>query len=78
MHIIYLIHKHFKSCFSAANVSHRNEPIATDTMFSDEPMLGSNAKAVQILVGHNSRYIHVYRVATDHDLSCTLEENIMN
>ena len=47
-------------------------------MFSDDPVLGSNATAVQILIGQNSKYIDIYRVVMDHDLSCTLEENIMN
>ena len=39
------IHKHFKCCFLAANVSCHNEPIATDTVCSDEPVLGSKAQA---------------------------------
>ena len=47
-------------------------------MFSGESVLGSNARAVQILAGHNSKYIDVYGVTTDCDLSHTLEENIMN
>ena len=47
-------------------------------MFSDEPALGSNATTVQIFIGHISKCINVYRVATDHDLSHTPEENIMN
>ena len=47
-------------------------------MFSDEPTLGSNATTAQILIGHNCRYINIYRVATDHDLCHTLEQNIMN
>ena len=40
--------------------------------------LGSNTTAVQIFVGHNSKYINFYGVATDHDISCTLEENIVS
>ena len=47
-------------------------------MFSDDHVQGSNATAVQIFIGQNSKYIDIYRVAMDHDLSCTLEENIMN
>ena len=34
--------------------------------------------AAQILVGHNSKYLDVNGVATDHNLSHSLEENIMN
>ena len=44
----------------------------------NEPALGSNHTTAQIFVGHNSKYIDAYGVATDHGLSCTLEENIMN
>ena len=50
----------------------------TDTMFSGEAALGSNMTAVETFVGCNSKYIDVYGVATDHDLSHTLEHNIMN
>ena len=64
--------------FPAANITNCNEPVTTDTKFSDEPVLGSNARAVQSLVGCNYKYIDVYGVATDHDLCHTLEENIMN
>ena len=49
-------HKHFKSCFPASNVFCCNEPVTTDTMFSDEPALGSNTTAVQIFIGCNSKY----------------------
>ena len=71
-------HKDLKSNSPATNVTCHNEPVATNTMFSNEPALGSNPTAVQIFIGHNSKYIDVYRVAADCDLSCTLEENIMN
>ena len=70
--------KHFKSCFPADSVSHQNEPIATDTMFSDQATLGRNAQAAQKFIGCNSKYIDVYGVVTDQDLSHTLEENIMS
>ena len=46
-------------------------------MFFDEPVLGSSTTALQIFIGHNSKYIDIYGVATDCDLSHTLEENIM-
>ena len=47
-------------------------------MVSNEGALASNAQAAQIFVGHNSKYIDVYGIATDQDLSHTLEENIMS
>ena len=43
------IHKHFKSFFSAASVSHHHEPVTTITKFSNEPGLGNNATTVEIL-----------------------------
>ena len=71
-------HKQFKSHFPGTNVTHHNEPVATNTMFCNESQLGNNVTAAQIFVGHNSNYINVYGVATDHDLSHTLEEKMMN
>ena len=70
-------HKHYKSHFPTANVNCHNELVITNTV-CNEPALGSNHTTAQIFVGHNSKYIDAYGVATDHGLSCTLEENIMN
>ena len=47
-------------------------------MLSNEPAIGSIATAAQIFMGCNLKYNDVYRVVTDHDLSHTLENNIMN
>ena len=47
-------------------------------MFSNEAALGNTTTAAQIFIGHNSKYIDIYGVATACDLPCTLEENIMN
>ena len=32
-----ILKKHYKSPFPALNVSRRNEPVATDTVYSDTP-----------------------------------------
>ena len=55
-HNVYCIpfHKHFKSHFPAANISCHNEPVTTDTMFSDELALRSNATSAQIFIGCSS------------------------
>ena len=45
-------------------------------MIFDEPVLGSNAPAMLVFIWCNSMYIVIYIVATDHDLSHTLEEII--
>ena len=47
-------------------------------MFSNKPALGSNAQAAQLFIGHNSKYIDVYRVLTYFNLSHTLKENTMS
>ena len=78
MDIMFPFTKHFKSHFPATNITHHNEPVTTNTLFSTQLTLGSNTTAVQIFVRCNSKYINVYGVATDCNLSCTLEENIMN
>ena len=39
---------HFKSRFPALNVRRRNEPVATDTVFSDVPSVVTGYKAAQV------------------------------
>ena len=78
MHIAFDCTDHFKPCFRATNISCHNEPVTTNTMFSDDPAIGSNTTAAQIFIRHNLNYIDIYGVATDWDLSHMLEENIMN
>ena len=70
------IASHFANILSHVSLLPTSLTITTNTMLSDEPAQGSNATAVQIFIGHNSMYIDIYRVATDQDLSCTLEQNI--
>ena len=43
--------KHFKSRFPAFNIPHRNEAVATDTIFSDTPAIDSGASMAQIVLG---------------------------
>jgi hypothetical protein len=46
--------KHYKSRFPAFNVSWRNEPVATDTVFSNTPVIDNGAKIAQVFVGCNT------------------------
>ena len=46
--------KHFKSRFPAVNIPHRNEAVATDTIFSDTPAIDSGVTMAQIFVGEDS------------------------
>jgi hypothetical protein len=43
--------QHWRSRFPACNVKRRNEPVATDTVFSDTPAVDSGVTAAQIFVG---------------------------
>ena len=52
--------QHFKSRFPAANVRRRNEPVATDTVFSDVPAVDDGSKCAQLFVGTKSLVADVY------------------
>jgi hypothetical protein len=68
--------QHWRSRFPACNVKRRNEPVATDTVFSDTPAVDSGVTAAQIFVGRESLVAHVYGLKTDKEFVNTLEENI--
>ena len=68
--------KHFKSRFPALNVHRRNEPVATDTIWSDTPALHSGFIAAQVFVGRFSLVTDVYGMVTDASFVHVLEDNI--
>ena len=68
--------KHFKSRFPALNVHRRNEPVATDTIWSDTPSVDGGYKAAQLFVGRKTLVADIYPVRSDSDFSATLEDNI--
>ena len=70
------LRQHFKSRFPACNVHRRNEPVATDTIFSDTPAVDSGVKAAQLFVGRKSLVADVYPIKTDKEFVNTLEDNI--
>ena len=51
---------HFKSKFSDFNIPHRNEAVATDTIFSDTPAIDSGVSMAQMFVGKDSLVSDVY------------------
>ena len=67
---------HWRSRFPACNVKRRNEPVATDTVFSDTPAVDSGVKAAQLFVGRKSLVADVYPCKTDGEFVNTLEDNI--
>jgi hypothetical protein len=57
-------------------VKHRDKPVATDTVFSDTPVVDSGVTCAQLFVGRESLVPDVYGLNTDNALVITLEDNI--
>jgi hypothetical protein len=57
-----IIKQHWPSLFPACNVKRRNEPVATDTVFSDTPAVDSGVTCAQLFVGRESLVADVYGV----------------
>jgi hypothetical protein len=70
------LRKHFKSRFPALNVHRRNEPVATDTIWSDTPAVDNGAKFAQLFVGRRSLVTDAYPMKTDKEFVNTLEDHI--
>ena len=68
--------KHFKSRFPAFIIPHRNEAIATDTIFSDTPAIDSGVTMAQNFVGKDSLVSDVYPMHSSQQFVNTLEDNI--
>ena len=59
------IRRHYRSRFPACNVHRRSEPVATDTIYSDTPAIGSGHTCAQIFVGKDSLVTDAYGMSTD-------------
>ena len=70
------LRKHYKSPNPALNVHRRNEGVATDTIYSDEPAIDDGARAAQLFVGCDSMVTDVYALHTEKQFVNTLEDNI--
>ena len=68
--------KAFWSPFPALNVHRRQEPVATDTVYSDEPAIDDGSMAAQLFIGRKSLVTDVYGVKTDQQFVSTLEDSI--
>ena len=71
-----LMKKHFKSPFPVCNVARRNEPVATDTVYSDVPAIDGGQTAAQLFVGRNTLVTDAYGMTSDKQFVNTLEDNI--
>jgi hypothetical protein len=68
--------KHFKSRFPAFNVMRRNEPVATDTVYSDTSAVDDGAKCAQLFVGRDTLVTDIYGMKSGNEFIITLEDNI--
>ena len=71
-----ILQKRYKSPFPALNVHRRNEPIATDTVYSDTPAIDCGYTSAQIFVGTEPMFTDVYGMKSDKQFVNTLENVI--
>jgi len=68
--------KHYKSRFPALNVQRRQEPVATDTIFSKTPAVDSGVTAAQLFIGKHSLVSDIYPLKSTSQFVNTLEDMI--
>eukprot|EP00980_Cylindrotheca_fusiformis_P004536 scaffold963_cov114-Cylindrotheca_fusiformis.AAC.2 len=68
--------KHYKSAYPALNVQRRDEPVATDTVYSDTPAIDGGETCAQLFVGTETLVTDVYGMKTEHQFVNTLEDNV--
>ena len=71
-----ILKKHYKSPFPALNVTRRDEPVATDIVYSNTPAIDNGCKQAQIFVGTKTMFTDVYGMKTDSQFVNTLEDCI--
>ena len=71
-----MLKKRSKSSFPALNVRRRDEPVATDTVYSDVPAVDSGVTIAQIFVGTKSLLTDAYPMKRDKDFPAALQDNI--
>lgn len=72
-----ILKKHYKSPNPALNVQRRDEPLATDTIFSDTPAIDNGSTVAQFFVGTKTRVCDVYSMKTSKQFVNTLEDIII-
>jgi hypothetical protein len=71
-----ILKKHFKSQFPALNVKRRDEPAATDTVYSGTPTIDGGETCAQNNFGTETLVTDVYGMKTDRQFINTLEDNV--
>ena len=68
--------KHLKSRNPALKIPRRHEAVATDTVFSDTPVVDSGVKQAQVFVGRDTLVADACPMKSGKQLVNTLEDNI--
>lgn len=71
-----LLKNNFKSPFLVLNVSQYNEPVATDTVFSDTPAIDNISTSAQFFSGTEILLTDAYGIKLDKKFVNNLEDNI--
>ena len=70
------LRKRYKSPYPACNIPRREEPLATDTVYSDTPAVEDGSKIAQIFVGTKSLVSDVFGMKTEKQFINTLQDII--
>ena len=68
--------KHYKSPYPTNNIYRCDEPVATDTIYSNTSAIDNWSKIAQFFVGTTSMLSDVYSMNTDSQFVNTLEDHI--
>jgi hypothetical protein len=71
-----ILKKQYKSPNPALNVCPRDEPVATDTIFSDTPAIGCGITSAQLFVGTKTHTADVYPIKSNKQFVKKLLDNI--
>jgi hypothetical protein len=71
-----ILKNHYKSPYPAFNIKRRNEPVATDTIYSDTPAIDDGSKQAQFFAGTKTMFTDVYGMKTGSQFVNTLEDCI--
>jgi hypothetical protein len=71
-----ILKKRYKSPNSALNVHPRDKPVATDTIYSDTPVIDCGITSAQLFVGTKTHTADVYPIKSDKQFVNMLLDNI--
>ena len=73
---IFPMKRYLKSRNPALNIPRRHEPVATDTVFSETPVIDSSVKQAQMFLGRDTLVADAYPMKSGKQFVNTLEDTI--